>query len=144
MAASSSSQEGNNNDHRIVESDSSERYVRYNEMIGEGTTILDFGGRYSRVNKIIAVEGNLLQYLRNHKISGHNAIKKWSRQILSGIAYLHSETTDSAFARKFKSATVFAPRFLQTCNWGGSPAAIMGLLLLLLLLQQSPRFFRGN
>uniref|UniRef100_A0A803MTB0 non-specific serine/threonine protein kinase n=1 Tax=Chenopodium quinoa TaxID=63459 RepID=A0A803MTB0_CHEQI len=187
----SGSQGGNSSDSRIVESDLSRRYVRYDGMIGEGKSIIYYDGDYIRVNEIIpggdstyetygsnrkhiwydrkskcstqkvykgfdnvaGIEiawtkteltenllqnkeilemlcaeaglmklldhknvvkcydswidyeaktinmiteyfpsGNLLQYLRNHKISGHNAIQNWSDQILRGIGYLHNQT----------------------------------------------------
>ncbi|XP_021771478.1 serine/threonine-protein kinase WNK8-like [Chenopodium quinoa] len=156
----SSSQEGNID----FETSSSGRYIRYNEIIGKGTTkkvykgldralgmeiawckteltedmlnnmeflelLLTEGGLLMLLDHENIVKcydswvdeeaktihmiteyfpsGNLVQYLRNnHTLEGNAAIKNWCRQILNGIAYLHSQTPPIVH-RDIKAENIF-------------------------------------
>lgn len=66
------------------------RSLRHENIIALYHAWLD--AENSRLNFIteICTSGNLRQYRRRHRNVSLKAIKKWSRQILHGLAYLHS------------------------------------------------------
>ncbi|KAG6619167.1 hypothetical protein I3842_Q106500 [Carya illinoinensis] len=97
----------------FVEIDSTGRYGRYGDLLGAGAVkkvyrafdqeegrevawnqvslirFLDDKAMLDRIRKDFCTSGNLRDYRRKHPHVSDMALKKWSRQILRGLEYLH-------------------------------------------------------
>ncbi|KAL2941615.1 putative serine/threonine-protein kinase WNK4 [Bienertia sinuspersici] len=88
----SSSKEDDIEEIEAVEADPTGRYVRYNEILGEGAFKTVYKGFDEKTVNMITelfTSGNMSQYRKKHNIVNRKAIKNWAKQILKGLDYLH-------------------------------------------------------
>ncbi|KAI9186256.1 hypothetical protein LWI28_015324 [Acer negundo] len=111
----------------FVEIDPTGRYGRYNELLGSGAVKkVRSGDGGEALFGEVCTSGNLREYRKKHRHVSMKALKKWSKQILKGLHYLHTHEP-CIIHRDLNCSNVFVNGNIGQVNIGDlGLAAIVG------------------